>query len=303
MYPLHLASLFPPFPRNNRVFVAMSFQERFRPRWEHVIKPAVEDVPIGEGRLEPHRVDLSLVSDAVLTEIVSGVSNARLVLADITTMVIVNGTSFRNGNVLYEVGLAHALRQPQEVLLFRSDHDPLVFDVAGVRVREYDPDGDPRAAQRTITQALSEALREVEFTRHLAVQKGVDALDAPCLSVVLAATGRGLPHPETTTMGQVVASIDTVAAIASLLEMGILQTDYRSELQVQNPPPSPGPIPYRTFLTYHLTKFGVAVRGAVIDKLHLHEHFKALFEQPRGLGSDLRADVSASEAEGPGEPG
>ena len=56
-----------------------------------------------------------------------------------------------NANVLYEVGLAHALRAPEQVLLFRSDADPLLFDVSGIRVHTYDPDGDPEGAKKKLT--------------------------------------------------------------------------------------------------------------------------------------------------------
>ena len=129
MYPAHLFELFPPFPRDERVFVAMSFDPALRLRWTNVIEPAVR-----EAGLEPFRVDASKVSDSILTEILQGIARARLILADISS---VGGV--RNANVLYEVGMAHAARQPQEVLLFRSDSDRLLFDVSNVRVNAFHP--------------------------------------------------------------------------------------------------------------------------------------------------------------------
>ena len=64
MYPLNLFTLFPPFPRNDRVFVAMSFDKAFQKRWEEVIKPAISSVKIDGIFLEPHRIDMRKVSDS-----------------------------------------------------------------------------------------------------------------------------------------------------------------------------------------------------------------------------------------------
>ena len=41
MYPASFFGLFPPFPRDDRVFLAMSFDSRFDRRWNEVIAPAV----------------------------------------------------------------------------------------------------------------------------------------------------------------------------------------------------------------------------------------------------------------------
>ena len=85
MYPLNLFTLFPPFPRNNRVFVAMSFNEAFRKRWDDVIGPAVGSVRLNGIPLEPHRADMRKVSDSILTEILTEISECRLILADVLT--------------------------------------------------------------------------------------------------------------------------------------------------------------------------------------------------------------------------
>ena len=44
----------------------------------------------------------------------------------------ITGRSYRNGNVMYEVGLALASRQPTEVLLIRDDDDKFLFDVSTI---------------------------------------------------------------------------------------------------------------------------------------------------------------------------
>ncbi len=65
----------------------MSFDAEFNPRWEKVIKPAINRLKLKDGNfLEAHRVDIRKISDSILTEILGEISNSLLVLADISTL-------------------------------------------------------------------------------------------------------------------------------------------------------------------------------------------------------------------------
>ncbi len=148
MYPLNLFALFPPFPRNNQVFVAMSFGDRFEPRWRDVIAPAIREVKVDGGRLVPYRVDANQVSDSVLTDILKNIAESRLVLADITTIGRLRRVPVRNGNVMYELGLAHATGKPVVLLCeYRSgtaDLPEMPYDLRNESVigyRREDTDG------------------------------------------------------------------------------------------------------------------------------------------------------------------
>jgi hypothetical protein len=92
----------------DEVFVAMSFAERFRERWDRLFVPAIEDEPIGGRRLRAVRVDTRRSGDSILTEIADGIAHAQLVLADVSVVdrwTDSNGQSrhARNGNVMYEL--------------------------------------------------------------------------------------------------------------------------------------------------------------------------------------------------------
>src|SRR3989337_2771078 len=102
MYPANYFGLFPPFPRQETVFVAMSFDPRFQQRWLEVISRGIRNVQVNGKNLEPVRVDARRISDSILTEVLSGVGTSRLFLADVTTLERVDGRPIRNGNVMYE---------------------------------------------------------------------------------------------------------------------------------------------------------------------------------------------------------
>jgi hypothetical protein len=227
VYPANYFGLFPPFPRQDTVFVAMSFDERFDHRWTEVISPAIRNVQLNGRSLEPLRVDARRISDSILTEILSGISSSRLIFADVTTLAHVNGRAIRNGNVMYEVGIAHAVRLPEEVLLFRSDTDPLLFDVANVRANSYSPDDRPEDAKKYLSECIVAALRELDLRRHMAVGKVAELLDFPSWWLLAETqSGKPVPHPQMKTMGQALGNASRAAAIQRLLELGAIRTSY-----------------------------------------------------------------------------
>lgn len=146
----------------DQVFVAMSFERRFSERYEKIIKPAIEAEPISGISLRAYRVDNSKTGDSILSDIVDGIAHSRLVLADVS--VIDEGryaeTPIRNGNVMYEVGVALACRNPSEVLLIRDDSKKFLFDVSTIPHMEVDflaPDTAIGLLRNALLDRLSES--------------------------------------------------------------------------------------------------------------------------------------------------
>jgi len=80
MFPSNYFGLFQPFPREDKIFVAKSFDERFQPRWENVISPAIQNVVVNDTPLEPHRVDAHRIGGSILTEILDVVQKLEWLL-------------------------------------------------------------------------------------------------------------------------------------------------------------------------------------------------------------------------------
>jgi hypothetical protein len=256
-------NLFPAFPQIEQVFVAMSFDSRFDARWRDVIVPAAERLGINGVRLKAHRVDTRKVGDSILTEIVQGISQSRLVLADITSIGMLDDKIVRNGNVLYELGIAHATRLPEEVLIFRSDSDQLLFDVAGIRVNSYAPDDDAVAAREKVVAAIADAIREVDLRRSLAVRQALESLGGDGLTVLCDAA-QGMRHFAPRTFGEIVANAGQRSAVDRLLDLRILGTAFekfetgKKEMLHQQ---------LSTWTSYRLTTFGEAVLLAAYQQL------------------------------------
>lgn len=160
-----------------QIFVAMSFAEEYRARYEKVIAPAISALSVNSIPLVPYRVDSSKSGDSILTDIMDGVAHSQIVLADVSSAGrdSKTGEPHRNGNVMYEVGLALACRQPAEVLLVRDDRDKFLFDVSTVPHMHIDFT-DPGRARELLQTELLARLREQSYLNDTRVQLAVASL-------------------------------------------------------------------------------------------------------------------------------
>ena len=247
MYPRDfLDSYWRPAIRDS-VFVAMPFHGEFEPVWSEAIRPAIEQG--GPSTQVAERVDATVLSGSIITKILDGIAHARLVFADISVMHEGPWTGQRNGNVMDEVGLAHACRHSTEVLLIRSDAEEINFDVAGIRVHTYDR-ADLSGARALFARLVQEARLQVEQSMSIQVQRAVDSLDEHALAYMRSnGAGRGFHAAEVTNMADALFMVNKAAAIARLQALGIVRCD----------PLHPSGKP-----AYYWTEFGRAVIASAV---------------------------------------
>ncbi len=98
-------------------FVIMPFQEPITSYYTHIIKPAVV-----EAGLVCVRADEITKPGAIIEQIWTGIQNAAVCVAELTG---------QRPNVMYELGLAHAVRKPVVSLVQTMDDIP--FDLKHLR--------------------------------------------------------------------------------------------------------------------------------------------------------------------------
>jgi hypothetical protein len=106
----------------NSCFVAMPFDEKYRSEFEKVIQPAIKATG-----LECVRGDEIYAHQAIVHDIWKSLRESLLLVAEL---------SDRNPNVMYEIGLAHAIGKPV-ILLTRNERD-VPFDLRALRYLFYD---------------------------------------------------------------------------------------------------------------------------------------------------------------------
>ncbi len=120
----------------------MPFREPFNNYWQSVYIPAIE-----EAGMVAKRADDVFLSSDIVRDIWAMVREADILFADLST---------RNANVMYEVGLAHAIQKP--VVMVTDSIDDVPFDLRGLRTFEYVKD-DPRWGD-TLKEKLVKAFKE-----------------------------------------------------------------------------------------------------------------------------------------------
>lgn len=145
-----------------RAFVLMPFSPDFDRVYRNIIQPALEGYDV-------FRADSRLDERGILEKIVTGIAEADLVVADITAA---------NANVMYELGVAHALSKP--TIMIAQSVTAVPFDVRAYPVHEYSYDAESAIAKHlsALAQRHAEGLLLFanpvsDFLPHAAVSPSV----------------------------------------------------------------------------------------------------------------------------------
>jgi len=107
---------------NNSCFVVMPFSNMFEIEYQKVIKPTLFELGI-----ECVRGDEIYTKQRIMDDIWASIRKCRFVIAELTG---------RNPNVLYEIGLAHAIGKP--VIIVTRNGEDVPFDLKDLRYLYYD---------------------------------------------------------------------------------------------------------------------------------------------------------------------
>ena len=219
MYPRNYFDLYRPHISEKMVFVGMSFAKETLYRWKNIFQPAILD-----ANLEPYRVDMDVPSDSILENIMRGILDAKFLLFDIS----MNKKRVRNGNVMYEIGLAHAMRHPEEILIVRSDNDPLLFDVSSIRIHSLDFN-KANEAREHLSQLLLHLSVGMTSLKRIILDKIVESLDEVCLGFL--ASHANFSHFSLTdpTKAFEPEAIVGRTAVRHLLDQGVLSLIWKKD--------------------------------------------------------------------------
>jgi hypothetical protein len=109
---------------NPKAFVIMRFRELQNTLYKKSIKSICENIGV-----DAYRVDEVYKPGIILNDIIKGIAESEMLIAEITPSEHVE-------NVYYEVGFAHALKKP--TILLAKKGCKLPFDIQGYRVIFYD---------------------------------------------------------------------------------------------------------------------------------------------------------------------
>lgn len=244
--------------KRDEVFVIMSFAPEFEDAWVRIFEPTIRE----DLKLKPNRVDYNISGESIIHDILDGIAHARLVLADITCSAMrdARGTVWpqRNGNVMWELGIAHVMRLPDEVIMIRADNEPSIFDLTQFRALSYDPD-DVDGARRLLAHLGQDRLNSIDQSKSAYVQRCVQSMDYLSWMILQEADQIGGIGYEN--------NIPTNNSIGKLLEMGALVTSFLTA----TPELVQGATNMSTkdFLKYQISAIGKAILGCIDRQISL----------------------------------
>lgn len=173
MYPKIYIDLFRSFDRMPEVFVAMPFSSQFESRWKEIFVPAIDSCD-----LKPYRTKELLVSNSIPVDILDGIGRAKFLLFDIS-----NEEKDRpNSNVMYELGIAHAIRLPEEVIIVRDEQSKSSpFDIKHIRWNSFSTQKIEESRAR-IEKLIRNAEKQLDLTKDLMVKNALSSLDFDMIS-------------------------------------------------------------------------------------------------------------------------
>ena len=139
-------------------FVVMPFAPPLGDYYSKIYEPAIE-----KAGLTSIRADNDIFGTGkIMDQIWSGIKSAKVLIAELTK---------RNPNVLYELGLAHALEKP--VVLVSSNEEDVPFDLQHIRVIYYDVT-DPFWGQKLIDKVAENILSAIKNPEEAIFKRSLD---------------------------------------------------------------------------------------------------------------------------------
>lgn len=167
--------------QHNELFVCMPFHDAFDSRFNDIMVPAAKEV----GFENAIRVKEDTEGQVVMDKILDGIANSRMVLIDLTDdpKSPCEYSKHVNGNVLYEAGIANAMREPSAIVMIR-DQDPATadFDIRGITINQ-PPDGLLR--KDWLLNLLKTSLDNHKWFESKRVKAAAESIDDIGLSLIL----------------------------------------------------------------------------------------------------------------------
>lgn len=185
MYPREFLDAYWRGDLRKEVFVAMPFGGVSARVFHEAIKPAIEEDLDGGCAYSANRVDTAhTISECIHTGILDGIAHATLIFADISVMRQGPWKGQRNGNVMFELGIAQTIRPATDLVVVRSDRKAINFDINHIRTHSYVASALGEARGK-FAFLLQEGLRHRETMQRLRIGMARDRLDVDSMNLMV----------------------------------------------------------------------------------------------------------------------
>ena len=162
-----------------------------------------------------------LAGGDLLQEILDGIGNSRTLLFDLSDDPKSNNS---NHNVVYELGIATAIREPDDMLLIKNKSgNKIPFNVDHLRYNEY----EENLEEKWLIDKLDKIIKNQEWSKSRRIATIARAIDSSGYSLLVNIYGRaGLDNFHDGSIGHLP---EAKLAILRLMDLGILRFEVSQE--------------------------------------------------------------------------
>lgn len=151
-------------------FVLMPFREDLTRIYTSIVKPVVKGKDLDCQRADDYKTIRTIIQD-----IWQAICESRLVIADMTDL---------NPNVMYELGIAHAVGKDTIIIHQRKGHVQFPFDLAHIRRIEYEDTADGgKKLELELGETLNSVLSQEPLTEP--IMEVVSETPEPIIKTIL----------------------------------------------------------------------------------------------------------------------
>jgi len=249
--------------QKNHLFVCMPFHDSFDSRFRDIIEPSAKQA----GFDEAIRIKGDISSDVIISKIWDGIANSMMILIDLTDDPKYPESPHVNGNVLYEAGAAHAMREPSSIVMIRDQSpESADFDIKGLTINQ---PPSSQLSQPWLIKIFPDARENHKWQESKRVNAAAESIDDIGLGLMLRHGKRPAGWNHFNTMSQ--NELEKISVLR-LIDLGVLRF-------------ATGGVHRPAEYAYHWTKFGYEVmRNLGIQRMS-EEEFRGSPDFPAAVAA------------------
>ena len=168
MYPKHFFERFWESEQKNQLFVGMPFDESINDTF-NVISESAKNL----GFEKSFRVGLETEANSINDRIFDAIANSKMLIFDLSDD---TRTGAINHNVIYELGIANAIREPFDIVLIRKqnkDKMKLPFDIQGLYINFF----EEKITEEFVKNVITSVMQNQEWHKSKRISSAIESLD------------------------------------------------------------------------------------------------------------------------------
>lgn len=258
MYPKHFFERFWESEQKNQLFVGLPFDNEVNNTF-NVINETAKKL----GFEKAFRVGLETEANSINDRIFDAIANSKILIFDLSDD---TRTKEINHNVIYELGIANAIREPFDIVLMRKKNEEktkLPFDIQGLHINFFEQE----VTEEFVKNIIESAMKNQEWHKSKRVRVASESLDENGLTLISSIGRRPKGYNHFNSSG---FDYNTKMSVLRLVDLGILKFAWAIW------PENKG---YE--YAYHWTPFGYEVMKHIGLKQMTLEEFQKTPEYPQ----------------------